>query len=578
MILAQRIFLFFSLFILISCGTKKAAVQKTVDSSHKEIPDERTRLLFDEAFLNGERAKILGDYEVAVRHYQEAVRIYPKSAAAHYALADLHFTESKTQAAYAEINMAIELEETNIYYYELKGQICHALARHEEAAAALEKMIQLAPGNVDTYFDAANQYIYAKNYKAALTVYDKMEARFGVGEDLIRQKEQLYLMLGKPEKAVEELKKLIQAAPGESRYQGMLAELYWTMGKKAEAVAIYREILKNEPGNGFAHFGMAEYYRSENDKNNMLSELNAAFEDPRIALEPKLNVIFSLLPAIDSDPSIKKPVFKLAETVRNTHPSEARAHAVLADLYMADGREEEALVGYRLALGIDPANLEIWNRVCDILLKNGDFRELQLESDKALEFFPEQAILYYYNATAHSQLKAYKDVVTACKLGLGLYAPEEEINLQFYTLLGDAHHNLKEYAASDKAFTQALELDPENTYVLNNYAYYLSIRKIDLEKAKTMSAKSLDIEPNNASFLDTYGWILYQMDDLTGALNYIGKALQQTPESADVLEHMGDVLHGLNRDEEAKKYWEKALALNPGSVELRKKIDGTFVF
>lgn len=577
MILAQRIFLVASLFILVSCGGNKAVVQKPADS-HKEIPDERTRLLFDEAFLNGERAKILGNNAEAITHYTEALKIYPKSAAAHYALAELYLSESKNLAAYAEINTAIELDKENIYYYDLKGQICHTLGKHEEAAQAIEKMIDHAPGNVDNYFDAANQYIYAKNYKAALNIYDRMEARFGVGEDLIRQKEQIYLVLGKPEKAVEELKKLIKAAPGESRYQGMLAELYWTMGKKAEAVAIYREILSKEPGNGFAHFGMAEYYRSENDQIKMFSELNLAFEDPRIDLEPKLNVIFSLLPIIDSDPGIKKPVFKLAETARNTHPTEARAHAVVADMYMADGRKEEALEEYRISLGLDPANFEIWNRVCDILLKKNDFRTLQIESDKALEFFPEQAILYYYNATAHYQLKAYKDVVTACKLGLGLYGPDEEINLQFYILLGDANYNLNDFAASDKAFTQALELDPNHVYVLNNFAYYLSIRKTELEKAKAMSAKTLEMEPNNASYLDTYGWILFQMGDAQGALTYIAKALAQSPESPDILEHMGDVLHKLNRDGEAKKYWEKALTLNPDSIELRKKIEGTFVF
>ncbi|MHB1279591.1 MAG: tetratricopeptide repeat protein, partial [Bacteroidia bacterium] len=164
------------------------------------------------------------------------------------------------------------------------------------------------------------------------------------------------------------------------------------------------------------------------------------------------------------------------------------------------------------------------------------------------------------------------------KLGLGLYAPEEEINLQFYILLGDAYHNLNDHVASDKAFNQALELDPENSYVLNNYAWYLCLRKTELEKAKTMSAKTLEMEPNSASFLDTYGWILYQMDDANGALTYIAKALALSPESPDILEHMGDILHKLNRDTEAKKYWEKALGLNPESIELRKKIDGTFVF
>lgn len=578
MIFIQRLFFASSIIALVSCGTPKASVQHSKPAKDKEIIDERVRLRFDQAYLNGEREKALGNLDKALAYYEEALRIYPNSSAANYEMADLYFTKSRPDLAYTAINRALALEKNNRYYYDLKAQICHVLSKNTEAAEALKEVIRLNPGGVEAYFDAANEYIYAKDYKAALDIYNKMEERFGVGEDLIRQKEQIYLTMGKPEKAVEELKKLIAAAPGENRYQGLLAELYWQMGKRKEAVNIYQDILKSEPSNGFAHFGMAEYYRSENRKEDMLRELNEAFKDSRINMQAKMNVLFSLIPLIENDRSLKAPIFEMAKTATLAHPNEAMTHTVLADLYFADNREKEALAEYETAISIDPGNLEVWKQYCSILLEARSMEKLQVESEKAIEYFPEQAILYYYQATALSQLKEYEKVAKTTKMGLGLYAPDEQINLQLYILQGDALHNLKDYAGSDKAFDRALVLDPENLFVLNNYAYYLSIRKAQLEKAKSMSAKTLDRAPNDASYLDTYGWILYQMGEKEEAAKYIGKSLEKEPNNADVLEHMGDVLKSLNRGSESLTYWKKALKLNPDSEVLPKKIDGSYVF
>jgi len=577
MIFIQKLLIASSIIMLVSCGGSKKLAQEA-PSSGKEIADEHVRLRFDQAYLNGERAKALGNYDEAIGYYNDALGIYPASSAAHYSIADLYFTKSRPDMAYAAINQALALDQSNIYYYGLKAKICHVLAKNIEAAEALNEVIRLNPKSPEAYFDAANEYIYAKDYKAALAIYDRMEARFGVGEDLIRQKEQIYLTLGKPEKAVEELKKLIEAAPKENRYQGMLAELYWQMGKKKESVEIYKAILLSEPSNGFAHFGMAEYYRSENKKVDMLRELNEAFKDSRINLQAKMNVLYSLIPLIENDHSLKDPIFQMAKTVSIAHPNEAMAHTVLADLYFADNREKEALEEYETAIALDPGNLEVWKQYCSILLELKKIEKLKEESEKALEYFPEQAILYYYNATALYQLKEYEAVAKTTKMGLGLYAPDEEINLQFYILQGDAYYNLKEYESSDKSFDKALILDPENRYVLNNYAYYLSIRKAKLEKAKQMSAKTLEMSPNDASYLDTYGWILFELKDKEGALKYIAKSLDKEPNNAEVLEHMGDVLKSLNRGEESVKYWKKALELNPGSKALPKKIDGSYAF
>lgn len=576
--LIQRLSILSFLLIFAACGGSKSVTQKVPAQPGKLIENEQVRLQFEQAYLNAEREKALGRNDAAIRLYKEAIQVFPKSAAAHYNLAELYLSEGNPEIALNEINLALTEDQSNLYYFELKAMICHALTKHVEAAQAMEQVVRLNPGSPEAYFDAANEYIYAKDYKSALTIYDKMEERFGVGEDVIRQKQQLYLQLGKPDKAIIEVKKLLAEAPGETRYMGMLAELYWNVGKKMDAVELYGEILKKEPGNGYAHFGMAEFYRSENRKDEMLSELNEAFKDGRISSEPKMNVVFNLLPLLDQDHSLKKPVYQLAETITLTHPDEAPIHALMGDLYMADGKAEKAINEFEMAVNIDPGNLEVWKQYCSLLLEADSTDKLLNSANQALEVYPEQAILYYYKATAHRSLKEYDKVAATCKTGLSLFAPDDAINLQLYIMQGDAEHQLKNYEASDKAFDKALQIDPENSYVLNNYAYYLSLRKSNLEKALKMSGETLKQSPNDPSYLDTYGWILYQMGKAEEAGKHVGKALEKSPNDPDLLEHMGDILRAQNRKDEAMKYWKKALELKPDSETLKQKVNGTFKF
>ncbi len=556
---------------LAACKSRKAVVQ---EKPAKSIENERVRLQFDQAFFNAERQKVLGNYDEAIEALKEALEIYPQSASAHYEMADIYFSQERLNQAYQSIQEAIKLEQENLYFYDLKAQICHALKKHTEAAEALKEVIRLQPGNPDAYFDAANEYIYAKKYNDALDIYDRMEERFGVGEEVILQKEKIYLQLGKPDKAIAEVKKLIKLAPTDSRYQGILAEIYMSSGKMKEAVAIYQEILKTEPENGFAHFGMAEYYRSQNKKEEMFSELNLAFRDSRINIENKINILFNLLPLLERDPSLKKPLFDMAETIRDAHPEEAAGYGVLGDLYLADNRKTEAINAYREALKRDPSSFQVWNQYCSLLLEKADFEELEKAAEEGLISFPNQIELYYYKALAAYQNKHYDVCVEAGEGGLALYSTDDSYNAQLYTVLGDAYHNLEKHDKSDEALEKALELNPNNLYVLNNYAYYLSLRKENLEKAKQMSAKTLEAEPNNSSYLDTYGWVLYNLGQYEEAKNFIQRSLNLNNNSAEVLEHMGDVLYKLDQVEEAKNYWRKALQINPESRTLKDKTEG----
>ena len=144
--------------------------------------------------------------------------------------------------------------------------------------------------------------------------------------------------------------------------------------------------------------------------------------------------------------------------------------------------------------------------------------------------------------------------------------------------LADSYHKTDQHELSDKHFEKVLSLDPENTIVLNNYAYYLSLRKINLQKAKIMSFKCNELEPKNSTYQDTYAWVLYQLEDYKNAKVWLEKALNNGGDlSPVIIEHYGDVLYKLGDIDAAKKQWKKALDLGEAGPFLYKKVnEGVF--
>jgi tetratricopeptide (TPR) repeat protein len=236
------------------------------------------------------------------------------------------------------------------------------------------------------------------------------------------------------------------------------------------------------------------------------------------------------------------------------HPNEAKAFSIYGDFLYRDKKLDEARIAYRKAVELDKEKYAIWNQLLIIESELNDFSAMEKESKEAMELFPNQALPYFLNGAANIHLKNYKDAVTALNEGKQYVFNNDQLLSQFYANLGDAQNQLKNYAASDSAYEDALKYFPQNTYVLNNYAYYLSLRNTKLERAEEMSKKSIEIEASSSSYQDTYGWILYQMKKYEDAKIWVGKAIGNSGKAnGTLLEHYGDILYQLNDKENAKK-------------------------
>jgi len=531
---------------------------------------EYQQLEFDRNYINANKEKILNNFDESIKLFKACLTLQPDNAAVNYMLSRIYFEKQLFEDAELYAKRAVSFDENNSWYKKQLAEVYRQQKKYKEAAPVFEKAAEMDK-DAGMEIEAAYMYVLAKEYKKAIKALDKIEKVTGLNEEVIKQKEQIYLAQNKLKKAIREIEKLIKAYPQDQRYVGMLADLYMANNKTQKGVELYNDVLKKDPANGSAHFALADYYHSAGDKENYYSHLKAGVASPSIDVKSKLQMLVSFIASRDFENQHDR-CFDLANIFIQANPSEPSAFMLLADLYYQDKDFESARNYYLKATSIEPSMIMAWQQIifCSSELRNNIY--LQNDCEQALEYFPSEPIFYVYLSLAAIQMKEYDKAFTAAQKGIEYAADHKETLIQLYSTMGDAAHYLKRYNACDSAFEEVLKLDANNSYALNNYAYFLSLRKTKLDKAEEMSKHSLELEPENSSFMDTYGWILFCRKDFAKAKEYIEKSLTITPNNAEVLEHLGDVLYHMNEKDEALKNWKRSKELGGTGEFLDKKI------
>jgi tetratricopeptide (TPR) repeat protein len=228
-------------------------------------------------------------------------------------------------------------------------------------------------------------------------------------------------------------------------------------------------------------------------------------------------------------------------------------------------------------LNINPKNEQTWLNIIQLRLQEQNFVELQKATDRAIAILPDIHQYYFYKGIAETQLKNYRSALSANNKALSLVKDEEKpIKGDYYAQIGDIYYKMDSTELAFSAYELALKANPANVYVMNNYAYYLSEKNQNLKKAETLSAKTIEKEPKNSTYLDTYAWIFYQQGNYSLAKFYIERAidnLDKKQEPGVVLEHYGDILLKSGNEKKALEQWKKAYESGNKTEMLKVKID-----
>jgi tetratricopeptide (TPR) repeat protein len=533
-----------------------------------------TQITFHEAV----KARMLGEYEKAEKLFLKVLDTDKKNATSMYELARLNVRANDMEKASFYAGNAVKLEPDNQWFKELYAQTLSALGKDKEAMALFNELIDSYPKVQSYYFELAYLYEKEKDYKKAIQTYDKLQKLIGLDEQVVEQKKNLYIQLNDLDGAATEIKQLIEAYPQEASYYGMLAELYQVNGQSTKAIETLEQYHEKYPEDVQGKFILGIFYKENGFDSKAGPLLEDAFASPEIDIDRKIAFLMGFMNKL-AIPMYKIEALKLAQLTISAHPNEAKGHAISGDFYLNSNEPEKALKQYKKALRIKEDNFAIWQQALSIEAGLNRFDSLLVYSEKAIELFPSQPMPYYFNGIANMQLKQYNEAISMFNQTLIIASTNLQLKADVYSALGDAYHELGMHEKSDESYEESLKLNPDNFMVLNNYSYYLSLRKSRLEKAKEMAEKANELYPGNSSFQDTYGWILYELGQYESAKAWLEKAMENGGDKNGViLEHFGDVLYKLNDIDNAVKYWEKAKTNGNNNPQLDKKISDRKIY
>lgn len=553
--------------VFLSCARKS----QTEQSSGTGLEKKEEKLLTFEHFYNeGIKLYILSNYADAQTYFEKAYQISPENAALNYMLGRMALAKNEDTKAIAYASKASKADPKNKYYALLLAKAYEQKLNADEAIKVYKRILAEIPGTEEHYFDLANLYIYQRNYGEALKTYNKIEEIYGQSLELTRQKQQIYLRENKLDKAIEEGQNLIKAFPDDNDIKAAHAEFLYTNKKEEEAVKLLEEVVKNEPDNPRSHLILADIYQMKGQKERANQELTLVFQNPEVDINTKLKIMEDFIRSPKTEDN-KTTVMRLAEQTVKTHPSDARSYAALGEAYLMADNKKQAWQQFIKSKQLDGGNYNLWLQLINLDSELQETDSLIRHSEEALEAFPNQSMLWLYNGTGYSMKKDYPKAVDAFEEGKKLAGSNQEMKNYFNIHLGDTYHYTKQYSKSDAAYEEVLKYDRNNDHVLNNYSYFLSLRKDKLQEAKDMSEKLVKKYPTEPTYLDTHAWVLYMMKDYEGAKKYLEIAVLNS-NNGTIVEHYGDVLYQLGEKDKAIDQWRRAKKLGETSEFIDKKL------
>ncbi len=566
----------FSHFLLLLVAVLLAGNARAQRGFPEKNPDLDTSFLRgNNLFMEGLRAKLKGDNKGAMRQFQQYTRSFPNEDAGWYELARLELKNRQVKEAREDILKARKIDGDNKWYELFYVDILILENKYADAAGVLKKLADKDPNDSDVRLKVAALYMRDQKYTAALKEVNEILRLTPEKEEALIVKQEIFLKSNNIDSAVSVARQLVAANPKEARFVAQLAQIYESNGRKAEAEKAYEDAIKAFPEDPGLQLALAQRFQKAGDTAGFRLYVRKAILNKNLDAETQIGLLLPYLQEMAQDSNRKSEGMEIAGELARQYPKDATLQGFYGELLQINNKTEEAAKQFTKVIELDPSRYSAWQQLMFAYTAPKDADSLIAISNRALRLFPTQAMAHYLNGIGYQNKKEYKKAVNAIMRAIDLQPEDNEAALaQMYTSIGDAYNSLKDYKASDDAYDTALSLDPRNVTVLNNYAYYLSVRNVRLSDAEKMSRKSLEVRPDESTFLDTYGWILYQQGKYEQAKKYLQMAIDKSEGEADgtLWDHIGDVHYRLNNKAKAVEAWRKAKEKGADNVNLERKI------
>lgn len=563
------IWLGFSVLLFTACIGKQGVSKAPggLDSGLKETH-------YYNLFTNATKHALFGNNKTAIPLYEACIEDFPQQAAPYYQLSSIYLRENDNDKALDYAKKAYNLDPGNRWYKEHLGNIYHYLKMYDDAIDIYLELLKENPDD-ELVYNVSLLYSDRGKFRESLEVIGRISDEYRNSYEVLMLKHKDYHSMGMYDSAIYELETLVQVfSEGVDSY-GILAEYLAEIGRIDYARDVYMDILRRDSTNGLALLSFSEFYLRQDKVDSAFCFLEQAFCCSDLLADDKLGTIINLM----QDPVITEKyadtILKFIEYIGEEEKGFSY-YAAKADLYMNMRNFFDAKPILDSVLLYEKENYLVWEQTLRVNANLGNHNEVIRISDEALLYFPNEPNVYVLRANSYSALEEYDLAIVDLEKVLD-YELVNFQKIQVYALLAEAYHTKGRNSDSDEYFERILELDEYNTIIRNNYAYYLAVREERLEYAEKLSRYTIDTDPLNPTFLDTYGWILFKMGRFEEAKKYIEAAIRNgSDRNPEVLEHYGDIMIELGRCDEAIEAFEKILEIQSNS-EIKMKMDSVQV-
>ena len=526
------------------------------------------------AYIEGLEAFVNEEFDRATTLLLEAYEELAPQSGISYALADVYFMQEDLPNAALYGKEAVELEPTNKWYRFRLAEIYRSAGQNQATLEQLSELLEYHPDDYDALFMLADTQSDYGEYLPSNATLNKILRLTGPNPIVLIRKFQNFEAVGVADSALSQLEQLRLVEPDNLNTLNLLADYYKRQGNASEAKKVLKDALYRNARDPESLINLSGIYIDEQKWDSAGTLLGNFVADPIINAEQKLTIAQFMYARQQDDPrniQLEIETARLLELYTASAPEYGPAFTLAGQYFSVIGDIEKALEKLEQANKLLPQDDIAWRQRMQLLLQEQQYEEVisvGLEADTKV---PEDAFIQFFLGTAYLLEENSSEAVTW--LERASRAPARRpFKSVIYGTLGDSYADQENFEDADRVYELALRYDPQNHNAMNNYAYSLSVRETNLERAKELALRAIELAPENAAYLDTVGWVYFKLGDFDRARRFIRASLDTGEASAEVLEHLGDVYEALGNLDEAKKWWKQALELDATRTHLNEKI------
>lgn len=548
-------YIYFVLLVVLGCRGERDIIKSNTKIDNSIIETQYYKL-----FTDATKQALFGNYQSAIPLYMACIELFPDRAAPYYQLSSIYIRSQDENKAVNYAEMSYNLDTANIWYTINLANIYQYLGYLDSAANIYLKILKKRDDN-ELRYNLAVIYSQMGSYASAEQLLKKIDENIPGSREILLMRHSIFNKQRNYDSAVYELELLTEYFPDEISNYGILAEYLTEIGKREYAKKVYRDILKIDSTNGLSMISFGEFYLNSDVPDSAFYYFGNAFLYSDLKYEDKIGLILNYISNKEFLVKYSEQLLKLINCI-DPDKRDVSFYTTKADIFIRTEQYDKAKPCLDSSLIFQKDNYLLWEQT---LLVNSflgnDLDVIKISSD-CIKYFPKKPGVYMFKAYSENNLNESDSAIKDANLVIS-FEPANELLIQSYILLAEIYREKQMHGLSDEYFDKILVLDPGNLPIRNNYAYYLSLRGQNLQKAKELSKLTVEKEPNNATYLDTYGWVLYKLGRFSDAKTFIENAIRNGAfDNPEVIEHYGDIMKALERCHEALEAYEKVIEID----------------